>query len=188
MNLLVDDLVERVLDESGCAGTFEGRDEVADLLFAQNHFGRHPCRVAEGRDGGRVDGGEKAEDFGLIRHRDVHFEPDELGGVHGSGEQNLERFDLEALPFVGHGGVGGHEPCGAGEELLDDAQVVGAERVSGLGVDDDGVGNGSDLDLAGAPAEVDVGVDAVGFAVALGEADVFGGDPLAFEVLDRADF
>ena len=73
------------------------------------------------------------------------------------------------------------------EHGVDDAQAVGAQRRSGFGDFDDGVGQTRRLDLGRAPRELDVDVDAVPREVRLRRAHQLGGDRRALEIRARSD-
>ena len=81
----------------------------------------------------------------------------------------------------------GDEAGGGREDRVDDAEVVRAERRTGLGEVDDRVDELGGLDFGRAPAKLNVGLDAVLLEVALDEADRLGRDALALEILDSLD-
>src|SRR5437016_661300 len=68
-----------------------------------------------------------------------------------------------------------------------DAKVIRLERASRFGHVDDRVGQPRRFHLGGAPAKLDVRLDAVLSQPALGDADQLGGDPLALQILDALD-
>jgi hypothetical protein len=69
--------------------------------------------------------------------------------------------------------------------LCSSSATTRPQRRAGLGHLDDGVGQPGGLDLGGAPAELDLGRDAVPGQPAARQVDHLRGDPLAFQVADR---
>ena len=94
-----------------------------------------------------------------LRH--VHHQADLALGGHRPLQHQHQVVHLLLLPRIGVGLLVGDEARRALQQLGDDAQVVGPQRTAGLGHLDDGVGQARRLDLGGAPAELDVGLDAV---------------------------
>ena len=80
---------------------------------------------------------------------------------------------------IGVGLLVGDEARRALQQLGDDTQIVGLQRRAGFGDFDDGVGEAWRLDLGGAPAELDVGLDAVLGQPAARQVDDLRGDALA---------
>ena len=73
------------------------------------------------------------------------------------------------------------------QQGVDNPQFVRLDRSAGLGDIDDGIDEIGDFHFSGTPGEFDLGFDALGIEIALGDAHAFGGDALAFEVLGLLD-
>ena len=139
-------------------------------------------------DGGGMEAGEQAHDAIQVLGLDVELEGDLVARGQGGLEHEGDLVDLGPLPGVLAGLGVGDEPGLGDQQLLDDAQAVGADGAAGLGDLDHGVHQAlHHLGLGGAPGELHAGLDAALRQVALGEAQEFGGDLLALEVGDRVD-
>ena len=101
--------------------------------------------------------------------------------------QHPELLDLRALRRILPRLLVRDQPRGGGEDRVDDAEVVRAERAPRLREVDDRVHELRRLHLGRAPAELDVGLDVVLLEVVLDDADRLGRDALALEVLDGLD-
>ena len=176
--------VERVLDDTPCAGRLQARDDVPHDRLVEDRVDVDPLLVGQAGDRRLLQRRQQRQHLLEPLARHVHHQPDFALGRHRAAEHQHDVVDLLPLPGVGVGFVVGDEPRRALQQFGEDAQVVGPQRAAGLGHFDDGVGQLGRLDFGGAPTELDLGLHAVPGQIAFGQADDLGGDPFAFQVLD----
>ena len=157
----------------------EAGDELAFLFFFENHLDGDPGLVGQARNGGAFFGGEEGNDLGQLVFRHVHLQADLGLGFDCAAEQHAHVLHLFPFPGNGPGGFAGNEAGGAGEQGIDDAQIVGAKRRAGFGGIDNGVEQAG-LDLGGAPGEFHGNVDVACLEICFGGIDQLGGDDAAF--------
>ena len=180
-------LVERKLDDAGGTALGERRDKVAHQTLLDHGLDGEPLLVIELVHRRRVQSGQNLDDLVEILRRGVALEEHAALGLERSGQEHLKLLELLALGGVFPALLVGDEAGRRREDRIDDAKVVRPERTASLGKIDDRVDEFRSLDLGRAPAELDIGLDAVLLQITLDKADRLGRNALAVQILDGLD-
>ena len=111
------------------------------------------------------------------------IKPDFAQRVDRAIQQHLNVFQLAAFPVILPGTAIGDKLRVRFEHRLDNPQLIGAQRRTGFGNFDDGVGQFRRLHFRCAPTELHLRVDAVSRQIALRRGNKFGRNDLAFQIL-----
>ena len=185
---LVNDLIERKLDNPRGTILGERGNEIANLLLLDHGLYGKPILIIELVDRGGVESRKSLDDLVERLGRSVALEKNAALSLEGSGEEHLELLKLGTLGLVLPARLVGNETRGGSQNRIDDAEVVRPEGATRLRKIDDGINELGSLDLGSAPGELHVSLDAVLLEIALDETNCLRGNALAIEVLDRLDF
>src|SRR6266542_2027986 len=156
-------------------------------MLVDDRLHGHPTLLAEIGDGGPSQRREAFEEAGHVFLLDVHLQPNLGLRFQRAFEQQAQRLDLLPFPRVLPRIVVGDQARGGDQQFVDHPQFVRAERRAGLRDLDDGVHQLMGLHFGRAPGKLDLRLDPVTAQVFPGEVDDFGGQTLAFDILDRLD-
>ena len=182
---LVNDLIERKLDDPRSSVLGERGNEIAYLLLLDHGLYGEPILVIEPVDRGGVEGGKSLDNLVERLGRSVALEKNAALGLEGAGEKHLKLLELGSLGLVLPARLVGDETRGGSQDRIDDAEVVCPEGAARLREIDDGVNEFGSLDLGSAPGELYIGLDAILLEIALDEPHGLRRDALAVQVLDR---
>ena len=157
------------------------------MISIASHSGIGQRRQRRAVEGGARVGLQKRQHLFLVGDADVHFQAGHPFRGHRPLEHQNDVVHLLLFPGVGTGFLIGDEARRAGQQLGDDAQIVRLQGAAGLGDINDGVGEARRLHLGRAPAELDLGADAVLREIALRDADQLRGDAFALQVVHGHD-
>ena len=185
--LLENYLVEGELDDARCTSRAKRRDEIAHKPLLDNRLNREPIRIVQPVDRRSMECWKHLDDLLEILRRCVELEKHTLLGVKGTEKKHLELLDLRTLGRALPRLLVRYHASGGSENRIDNAEIVGAERGSRLRKVNNGIHKLRSLHLCSAPAELDIGLDAVLLEVALHKTDSLSGYTLALEILDSLD-
>ena len=179
---LVDDLVQWEFHDSFRPSVLQLGYQIPSEVFVDDRVDGVPAFGSQLRDGGRLERGEQVLHFRQVRLVHVQHQTDLATRRQGGPEQQRDPTDLLLLPIVFPRLAIGDELGRRMHDLVDDAQVVGAQRATRLGEFDDGIRKIRWLDLSRSPRELHLGLDLVFVEELLREVDRFGSDALAGEI------
>src|SRR5450631_2495068 len=180
--VLQNDFVQRVLHNSRGPRSLEPRNDVAGNTFFNNGVDRDPLRIAELRNGRRIERGQYCEHGVEVGASYVEHQAHLRLRIDGAAQHEGDLIDLFALPRIGQRRLACDQMCLALHHGIDNFEMIGLERAARLSHFDDGIGERGRLDFSCAPAEFDFDADALLREIAFGNFDQFGCDDLAIEV------